>query len=81
MTFNFENYKFSLLIERAAYVVRNMPEHVKLVDKELARLDGLLSTKHSRPLDVQVISRETESKTEAIAPITSKRKPTKRKEN
>ena len=81
MTFNIENYKFSLLIERAAYVARNMPERVKLVDEELARLDGLLSTKHPEPLDVQVISREFEALTEAIAPITSKRKPTKRKEN
>ena len=41
MIFNVENYKFSLLIERAAYVAKNMPERVKLVDQELARLDGL----------------------------------------
>ena len=74
MTFNIENYKFSLLIERAAYVARNMPERVKLVDQELARLDGLLSTGNSRPLDVQVINDEP------VTPTVSKRKPTKKKD-
>jgi len=74
MSFNVENYKKSLLIERAAYVAKNMPERVKLVDQELARLDGLLSTGNSRPLDVQVINDEP------VTPTVSKRKPTKKKD-
>jgi hypothetical protein len=74
MSFNVENYKKSLLIERAAYVAKNMPERVKLVDKELARLDGLLSTGNSRPLDVQVI------KDDPVTPTVNKRKPTKKKD-
>ena len=74
MSFNVENYKKSLLIERAAYVAKNMPERVKLVDTELARLDGLLSTGNSRPLDVQVINDDL------VTPTVNKRKPTKKKD-
>jgi hypothetical protein len=74
MIINVENYKKSLLIERAAYIAKNMPERVKLVDIELARLDGLLSTGNSRPLDVQVKNDEPET------PTVNKRKPTKKKD-
>jgi len=74
MIFNVENFKISLLAERAKYVAKNMPERVKLVDIELARLDGLLSTGNSRPLDVQVINDEP------VTPTVNKRKPTKKKD-
>lgn len=49
MGFNLENYREALIAERAGYVVKGKTARVAEVDKELARLDGLLSTGHKTP--------------------------------
>ena len=74
MVFNFhQNLKYNLLLERAGYVARNLPKRVAEVDRELARLDGLLSTGNSRPQDELIpVSEEVET-------VEPKRKPTKKK--
>ena len=74
MIFNFhQNLKFNLLLERAGYVARNLPKRVAEVDRELARLAGLLSTGDSRPQDEPIpVSEEVEN-------VEPKRKPTKKK--
>lgn len=77
MVFNFQqNLKYNLLLERAGYVARNLPKRVAEVDRELARLDGLLvfvSTADSRPEDEPIpVSEEVET-------VEPKRKPTKKK--
>ena len=74
MVFNFhQNLKYNLLLERAGYVARNLPKRVAEVDRELARLDGLLSTGDFRPQDEPIpVSEEVET-------VEPKRKPTKKK--
>jgi hypothetical protein len=49
MGFNLENYREALIAERAGYLAKGKTEKVAAVDKELARLDGLLSTGHKKP--------------------------------
>lgn len=49
MGFNLENYRKALIFERAGYVAKNQTAKIAEVDKELARLDGLLSTGHKTP--------------------------------
>jgi len=73
MTINAELYKSVLLLERAGYVARNLPKRVAEVDRELARLGGLLSTGDSRPQD------EPNPATEEVENVEAKRKPTKKK--
>ena len=73
MTINAEIYKSVLLRERAGYVARNLPKRVAEVDRELARLDGLLSTGDSRPQDEPIPA------SEEIENVEAKRKPTKKK--
>ena len=74
MVFNFhQNLKNNLLLERAGYVARNLPKRVAEVDRELARLDGLLSTGDTRP---QAEPIPTIKEVETVEP---KRKPTKKK--
>ena len=74
MVFNFhQNLKNNLLLERAGYVARNLPKRVAEVDRELARLDGLLSTGDSRPQDAPI------SASEEVVNFEPKRKPTKKK--
>ena len=74
MVFNFhQNLKYNLLLERAGYVARNLPKRVAEVDRELARLDGLLSTGNSRPQD------EPRPASEEVETVEPKRKPTKKK--
>ena len=73
MIYNAEILKSVLLLERAGYVARNLPKRVAEVDRELARLDGLLSTGNSRPQDEPIpVSEEVET-------VEPKRKPTKKK--
>ena len=77
MVFNFhQNLKYNLLLERAGYVARNLPKRVAEVDRELARLDGLLvfvSTADFRPQDEPIpVSEEVET-------VEPKRKPIKKK--
>ena len=73
MIYNAEILKSVLLLERAGYVARNLPKRVAEVDRELARLDGLLSTGDSRPQDELIpVSEEVET-------VEPKRKPTKKK--
>jgi hypothetical protein len=73
MIFNAEILKSVLLLERAGYVARNLPKRVAEVDRELARLGGLLSTGDFRPQDEPIPA------SEEIKPAESKRKPTKKK--
>ncbi|CAB4219806.1 hypothetical protein UFOVP1639_16 [uncultured Caudovirales phage] len=74
MVFNFhQNLKYNLLLERAGYVARNLPKRVAEVDRELARLDDLLSTGDSRPQDEPI------SASEEVETVEPKRKPTKKK--
>jgi hypothetical protein len=76
MIYNAENLKSVLLLERAGYVARNLPKRVAEVDRELARLDGLLvfvSTADSRPQDEPILA------SEEVETVEPKRKPTKKK--
>jgi len=73
MILNVENLKSVLLLERAGYVARNLPKRVAEVDRELARLDGLLSTGDSRPQDEPIPA------SEEVVTLEPKRKPTKKK--
>jgi hypothetical protein len=76
MIYNAENLKSVLLLERAGYVARNLPKRVAEVDRELARLDGLLvfvSTADSRPQDEPIPA------SEEVETVEPKRKPTKKK--
>jgi len=74
MVFNFHrNLKYNLLLERAGYVARNLPKRVAEVDRELARLDGLLSTGNTRPQDEPIPA------SEEVVTLEPKRKPTKKK--
>jgi hypothetical protein len=52
-------YREGLLIERISYVIRGDKARILLVDKELARLDGVLSTGSQAPL-VEPVSIEKE---------------------
>ena len=52
---NVENYRKGLIIERVKYVLRGDKARLLLVDKELARLDGFLSTGSHAPLVESVI--------------------------
>lgn len=49
MGFNVEKYREALIAERAGYLAKGRADKVANVDKELARLDGLLSTGHKTP--------------------------------
>jgi hypothetical protein len=49
MGFNLESYREALIDERAGYLAKGKTARVANVDKELARLDGLLSTGHKTP--------------------------------
>ena len=74
MIFNFhQNLKFNLLLERAGYVARNLPKRVAEVDRELARLDDLLSSDDIRPQDGPIPA------SEKVVTLEPKRKPTKKK--
>ena len=73
MTFDLQNLKYNLLLERAGYVARNLPKRVAEVDRELARLDGILSTSDTRP------QAEPIPASEEIETVETKRKPTKKK--
>ncbi len=55
MRLNVENYRKGLLIERVKYVRLGDDARLLLVDKELARLDGVLSTGSQAPLVEPVI--------------------------
>jgi hypothetical protein len=67
MGFNLDNYRESLIAERAAYLAKGKPDKAANVDKELARLDGLLSTGHKTPraeqAPIETKKAELESKT------------------
>ena len=62
-----DNYRESLIVERAGYLAKGKTDKAANVDKELARLDGLLSTGHKTPraeqAPVQEEERELVSKT------------------
>ena len=74
MVFNFhQNLKYNLLLERAGYVARNLPKRVAEVDREIARLDDLLSTADIRPQDEPIPANEE------VVTLEPKRKPTMKK--
>lgn len=49
MGFNIDKFREALIAERAGYLAKGRTDKVANVDKELARLDGLLSTGHKTP--------------------------------
>ena len=55
MGLNVESYRKGLLIERAKYEAVKNEARLRLVDKELARLEGVLSTGLQAPLVESVI--------------------------
>lgn len=67
MGFNSENYREALIAERAGYLAKGKTDKAANVDKELARLDGLLSTGHKTPraeqAPIETKEAELESKT------------------
>ena len=67
MGFNVEKYREALIAERAGYLAKGKKDKVANVDKELARLDGLLSTGHKTPraeqAPIETKEAELESKT------------------
>jgi hypothetical protein len=67
MGFNVEKYREALIAERAGYLAKGKPDKAANVDKELARLDGLLSTGHKTPraeqAPIETKEAELESKT------------------
>lgn len=72
MRSNVENYRKGLLIERVKYVLRADDARVLLVDQELARLDGVLSTGSQAPL-VEPVSIEKEDR-EIVKPKRTSKK-------
>ena len=72
MRSNVENYRKGLLIERVKYVLRADDARVLLVDQELARLDGILSTGSQAPL-VEPVSIEKEDR-EIVKPKRTSKK-------
>lgn len=67
MGFNLDNYREALIAERAGYLAKGKTDKAANVDKELARLDGLLSTGHKTPraeqAPIETKEAELESKT------------------
>lgn len=67
MGFNSENYREALIAERAGYLAKGKTDKAANVDKELARLDGLLSTGHkirrAEQAPIETKEAELESKT------------------
>ena len=49
MGFNIDKFREALIAERAGYLAKGKTDKAANVDKELARLDGLLSTGHKTP--------------------------------
>lgn len=72
MRLNVENYRKGLLIERVKYVRLGDDVKLLLVDKELARLDGILSTGSQAPL-VEPVSIEKEDR-EIVKPKRTSKK-------
>ena len=72
MRLNVENYRKGLLIERVKYVRLGDAARLLLVDKELARLDGVLSTGSQAPL-VEPVSIEKEDR-EIVKPKRTSKK-------
>ena len=65
MGFKLENYREALIVERAGYLARGKTVRVAEVDKELARLDGILSTGPLEPLAERVTTNENENEVES----------------
>ena len=72
MRSNEKYYREGLLIERIRYVLRGEKARLDLVDKELARLDGVLSTGSQAPL-VEPVSIEKEDR-EIVKPKRTSKK-------
>lgn len=60
MALNLNSYRESLKVERAKYAAQGKTNKVAEVDKELARLDGILSTGPLEPLAERVTTNENE---------------------
>lgn len=63
MAINLNSYRESLKVERAKYAAQGKKDKVAEVDKELARLDGILSTGPLEPLAERVTTNENETET------------------
>lgn len=72
MGFNIDKFREALIAERAGYLAKGKTDKAANVDKELARLDGLLSTGHktprAEPAPIEQEDREVVSKTKRNIP-------------
>lgn len=72
MGFNIDKFREALIAERAGYLAKGKTDKAANVDKELARLDGLLSTGHktprAEPAPIEREDRELVSKTKRNIP-------------
>jgi hypothetical protein len=72
MGFNIDKFREALIAERAGYLAKGKTDKAANVDKELARLDGLLSTGHktprAEPAPIEPEDRELVSKTKRNIP-------------
>ena len=72
MGFNIDKFREALIAERAGYLAKGKTDKAANVDKELARLDGLLSTGHktprAEPATIEREDRELVSKTKRNIP-------------
>ena len=76
MGFNFDKYREALIAERAGYLAKGKTDRVEAVDKELARLDGLLSTGHKTPRAEQapIDTKEAELESKTKKKVAKKKK-------
>ena len=72
MGFNIDKFREALIAERAGYLAKGKTDKAANVDKELARLDGLLSTgpktPRAEPAPIEREDRELVSKTKRNIP-------------
>ena len=65
MGINLISWREALKLERAKYAAQGKTDQVAQVDKELARLDGILSTGPLEPLAERVSTNENENEVES----------------
>lgn len=65
MGINLISWREALKLERVKYAAQGKTDQVAQVDKELARLDGILSTGPLEPLAERVSTNENENEVES----------------
>ena len=73
MAINLISWREALKLERAKYAAQGKTDKVAEVDKELARLDGILSTGPLEPLAERVSTNENENEVESKPKRTQKK--------